>query len=61
MFTFYSPSDQDLLLIPEVWHALSDRLSLAVGGTVFGGQRPDTFFGQFDRNDNVYIVLRFDF
>ena len=61
LFTFYSPSDQDLLLIPEVWHALSDRLSLAVGGTVFGGQRPDTFFGQFDRNDNVYIVLRFDF
>jgi len=61
LFTFYSPSDQDLLLIPEAWHALSDRLSVAVGGTVFGGQRPDTFFGQFDRNDNVYIVVRFDF
>ena len=61
LFTFYSLSDQDLLLIPEAWHAFTDRLSLAVGATVFGGQRPDTFFGQFDRNDNVYIVLRFDF
>ena len=61
LLTFYNPSDQDFLLIPEIWHALNDRLSLAVGGTVFGGQRPDTFFGQFDRNDNVYILLRFDF
>jgi len=61
VFTFYSPSDQDFLLIPEIWHAFTDRLHVAVGATVFGGQQPDTFFGQFDRNDNVYIVLRYDF
>lgn len=61
LFSFYSPSDQDVLLIPEVWHAITDRLSLAGGATVFEGQRPTTFFGQFDRNDNVYVVLRFDF
>ncbi|MFQ5791211.1 MAG: DUF1302 family protein, partial [Acidobacteriota bacterium] len=31
LFGFYSPSDQDLLLIPELWHAFTDRLSLTVG------------------------------
>ncbi len=61
LFTFYSPSDQDALLIPEVWHAFSDRLSLAVGANIFEGRRPTTFLGQFDRNDNLYIAVRFDF
>ncbi len=60
-FSFYSPSDQDALLIPEVWHAFTDRLSLTVGATVFEGRRATTFLGQFDRNDNVYVALRFDF
>lgn len=60
-FSFYSPSDQDVLLIPEVWHAFTDRLSLTVGANVFEGQRLTTFLGQLDRNDNVYVVLRFDF
>ena len=61
LFNFYSPSDQDALLVPEVWHAITDRLSLTVGANVFAGRRPTTFLGQFDRNDNVYVVLRFDF
>ncbi len=60
-FSFYSPSDQDALLIPEVWHAFTDRLSLTVGANFFEGRHLTTFLGQFDRNDNVYAVLRFDF
>lgn len=61
LFTFYSPSDQDTLMIPEVWHAFTDRLSLAVGANVFAGRYPTTFLGQFRRNDNVYVALRYDF
>ena len=61
LFNFYSPSDQDALLVPEVWHAITDRLSLTVGANVFAGRRPTTFLGQFHRNDNAYVVLRFDF
>ena len=60
-FGFYSPSDQDALLIPEVWHAFTDRLSLTAGANIFTGQRQTTFLGQFRRNDNLYDVLRFDF
>ncbi len=44
-FSFYSPSDQDTLLIPEVWHAFTDRLSLTVGSNVFEGRSPTTFLG----------------
>ena len=60
-FSFYSPSDQDALLIPELWHAITDRFSLTVGANILEGRHPTTFLGQFDRNDNVYVVLRFDF
>ena len=60
-FSLYSPSDQDALLIPEVWHAINDRLSVAVGANIFAGTRPSTFLGQFDRNDNAYGSIRFDF
>jgi hypothetical protein len=60
-FGFYSPSDQDALVIPEVSHAFTDRLSLTVGANIFSGQRHTTFLGQFRRDDNVYIVFRFDF
>ena len=58
---FYSPSDQDALLIPEVWHAFTDRLSVTVGANIFAAQHQTTFLGQFRRDDNVYIVFRFDF
>lgn len=61
LFSFYSPSDQDALLIPEVWHAFTDRLSLTVGANIFEGRHPTTFLGQFDRNDNLYLTIRFDF
>jgi hypothetical protein len=32
-----------------------------VGANIFAAQRDTTFLGQFDRNDNLYVVLRFDF
>ena len=61
LFSFYSPSDQDMLVIPEVWHAFTDRLSLTVGANIFAGRYPTTFLGQFRRNENLYVALRYDF
>ena len=60
-FSFCSPSDQDTLMIPEVWHAFTDRLSLTVGANIFAGRYPTTFLGQFRRNENLYVALRYDF
>ena len=61
LFSFYSPSDRDYFLIPEAQYKFSDKLSLTVGGNVFGGSEKTTFFGQFDKNDNLYSVLRYEF
>lgn len=61
LFSFYSPSDQDALLIPEVWHAFTDRLGLTVGANVFEGRRSTTFFGQYHRDSNLYVAIQFSF
>jgi hypothetical protein len=61
LFAFVSPADADYLLIPEASYRFSDRLSATAGANVFGGERDTTFLAQFDRNDNAYAALRFDF
>jgi hypothetical protein len=60
-FGYWSPTDEDYYLIPEVWHSLADGVWLAVGGNVFGGTADTTFFGQLDKNDNVYATVRYEF
>jgi len=60
-FGFYNPNDADYFLNPEVDHKITDALSLTVGSNLFGGKRATTLFGQLDRNDNVYIALRYSF
>ena len=61
VFAWASPNEQDYYVNPEVRHSLSDESWVAVGANVFGGSRPHTFFGQFDRNDNVYATVRYSF
>lgn len=61
LMSFYSPADDDYLLQPQVTYLFSDSLSAAVGANLFGGQRNWSSFGQLDRNDNIYISVRFDF
>ncbi len=60
-FAFYSPNDRDYYLNPEIRYELGNDLWAAVGGTLLGGQKEHTFFGQFEQNDNVYFVLRYGF
>jgi hypothetical protein len=61
LFAFYSPAEQDYLLQPRVAYRFSDNFSAVLGANFFGGKMRTTFFGQFDRNDNVYLTLRYDF
>ena len=61
LFAFYSPAENDYLLQPRVSHKISDNLSISLGANLFGGEERTTFFGQFDRNDNVYLSFRGDF
>jgi len=60
-FGFYSPSDNDYYLIPEVHYKFSDKLWASLGGNIFGGEKETTFFAQFDKNDNIFTTLRYEF
>jgi hypothetical protein len=61
LFTFYSPAERDYLLQPQVDYKVSDAFSATLGASLFGGKKQTTFLGQFDRNDNLYLTLRYDF
>ena len=61
LFSFYSPSDQDGMFIPEVEHVFTDRLNLTVGADIFMGQRQTTFFGQYRHDNNVYARIYYGF
>ena len=61
LFAFYSPAERDYLIQPRAVYRVSDNFSAVLGANVFGGKRSTTFFGQFGRNDNIYLTLRYDF
>ena len=61
LFAYYSPTDSDAYLRPNVKYRIDDHWTVEVGGNVFFGIRDDTFFGQFEKNTNVYASLRYSF
>ena len=61
LMSFYSAADDDYLVQPQVTYKISDDLAATLGANALGGQRDWTPFGQLDRNDNVYLSVRFDF
>lgn len=61
LFTFYSPTDEDLYVRPMVSYKVTDEVEVALGGNLFEGEDGRTQFGQFDRNDNLYTRIRYTF
>ncbi len=61
LFVFYSPSERDYFVLPEVRYRLSDTLHAALGGRVLGGQSEPGFFAAIEENSNVYARLRLNF
>ena len=61
LFTFYSPSDDDVYLRPSVSYDVTDRLRIDGGANVFIGDEDHTQWGQFERSSNVYLGLRYSF
>ncbi|MDP3297089.1 MAG: hypothetical protein Q8N09_05780 [Thermodesulfovibrionia bacterium] len=61
LFSFYSPSDGDYLLNPEVKYNFSDYVWAAAGANIFGGGEVWSQFGQLRKNDNLYLQLRYEF
>ena len=61
LFTFYSPFDQDAYLRPEITYQLYDGWSIKTGGNWFFGNIEQSFFGQLQRNSNIYLGFRYSF
>lgn len=61
LFTYYSPSDKDVYMRPNVNYKVSDNLAMEIGGNIFFGDYPNTFFGQFRDNTNMYLSMRYSF
>ncbi len=60
-FAFYSPSDGDSMLNPEIKYNFTDHIWAALGANIFGGKKNWTQFGQFSKDDNVYVQVRYEF
>ncbi len=61
VFTYFSPSDKDAYLRPNVNYKVNDSLAVEFGANLFFGDYPDTFFGQFENNTNIYTAVRYSF
>jgi len=61
LFTYFSPSDKDAYLRPNINYKVTDNLAVEAGANIFFGDYPSTFFGQFRNNTNIYTALRYSF
>lgn len=61
LFAAVSPTDVDYFFQPEISYHVTDSLGLSVGANIFGGRNETTFFGQLEKNDNVFLNARYDF
>jgi len=61
LFTYFSPSDKDVYMRPNVNYKVSDNLAVEAGANIFFGDYPHTFFGQFQNNTNIYTGIRYSF
>jgi len=61
LFTYFSPSDKDVYMRPNVNYKVSDNLAVEAGANIFFGDYPGTFFGQFQNNTNIYTAIRYSF
>lgn len=61
LFTYYSPSDEDVYMRPIANYKASDNLAVEVGSNIFFGDESYTFFNQFHNNTNAYLGVRYSF
>jgi hypothetical protein len=61
LFAAWSPTDEDYFLQPLVSYKVTDNLTMSIGANLFGGESTTTSFGQFDKSDNIFANVRFDF
>lgn len=61
LFTFYSPSDEDIYLRPFLSYDINDHWKVSAGANLVWGEQDITEFGQMEENKNIYFRLRRSF
>ena len=61
LFTFYSPTDEDGYVNPDISYKWNDDLNTSVGMNIFYGKYFHTDFSQLKDNTNVYLRIRYSF
>lgn len=61
LFSYWSPTDDDYYLRPQLRYKLTDAWLLTCGGNLFGGDEEHTFFAQLEDNTNIYAGIRYSF
>lgn len=61
IFSYYSPSDEDGFINPDISYDFSDHINISCGANMFYGNYDHTFFSQLDKNSNVYGRFRYSF
>ena len=61
IFAYVGLTDSDCYMRPNFNYKITDNLALEAGANIFFGDHPDTFFGQFQNNTNIYTALRYSF
>lgn len=57
----YRVNDSDYHINPKLEYAITDAWKTTLGFDIMGGGEDDTFYGQFDEKDRVYVELRYSF
>jgi len=61
LFTYWSPTDKDVYFRPNINYKVTDDLAVELGANIFFGDHPNTFFGQFENDSNIYTAFRYTF
>jgi hypothetical protein len=56
---YFSPSDEDALLRPNISYKINDSLVVEAGANIFSGSDTHTFFAQFENDTNIYTAVRY--
>ncbi len=61
LFSYYSISDNDAYVRPNISYKLNDNWKIETGANFFFGENNNTFWSQFQKNNNVYAGIRRSF
>ena len=61
LITFYSFSGKDSYVRPNISYRLTDKIKADIGGNIFIAQNSNSFWGQFNGNDNLYLGIKYNF